>query len=97
MESIADERGMVWKNSKRVREAFIQYFTQLFTIGQAGDLNPCIQPLKCRVSVGMNLELTKNFTAEEITTALFQMQPLKAPSSDGLNACFFQKKLVDNG
>jgi hypothetical protein len=91
VESITDERGAVWENSDGVGEAFIQYFTQLFTMGQAGDLNPCIQPIESRVSTEMNLELTKNFTAEEINIALFQMQSLKAPGPDGLNVCFFQK------
>jgi hypothetical protein len=39
----------------------------------------------------MNAELVKPFLAEEITTALFQMGPLKVLGPDGLNACFFQK------
>ena len=86
-----DERGVLWNTSEGVGEAFVHYYAKLFTMGKAGDLNPCIQPISCRVSAGMNLELMKNFTVEEITAALFQMSPLKAPGPDGLNACFFQK------
>jgi hypothetical protein len=39
----------------------------------------------------MNTELGKNFTAEEIEVALFQMEPLKAPGPDGPNTSFFQQ------
>ena len=88
---IRDERGQEWDTAEGVTEAFVHYFTRLFSKGPEGDLNPCIQPLECCVSAAMNAELVKPFLAEEITTTLFQMGPLKAPGSNGLNECFFQK------
>jgi hypothetical protein len=45
----------------------------------------------------MNAKLVKPFMAKEVTIALFQMGPLKVPGPDGLNACFFQKKMVFDG
>jgi hypothetical protein len=39
---------------------------------------------------GVNSELCKPFTDEEIIKALFQIGPLKAPRPDGLAARFFQ-------
>ena len=88
---IKDELVQVWDTIKGVGEAFVHYFTRLFSKGPEGDFTPCIQPLEHRVSADMNAELLKPFLAEEITTALFQMGPLKAPGLDGLYACFFQK------
>lgn len=38
----------------------------------------------------MNTSLTKEFTEKEISDALFQIGPLKAPGPDGFPARFFQ-------
>jgi hypothetical protein len=38
----------------------------------------------------MNADLCKEFTEEEISNALFQIGPLKAPGPDGFPARFFQ-------
>ena len=39
----------------------------------------------------MNNMLLEEFTQEEVKKALFQMNPTKAPSPDGMNPLFFQK------
>lgn len=44
-----------------------------------------------RISEEMNQRLTKPFEAEEVSNALFQIGPLKAPGPDGFPARFFQK------
>jgi hypothetical protein len=91
VEAIKDDDGLLRDNPNAVGEAFVDFFTKLFSAGHRGDLEPCLQPIDTRVSSNMNEELTKSFSAEEVRAALFQMAPLKAPGPDGLNACFFQK------
>lgn len=39
----------------------------------------------------MNYSLLKPYSAEEISNALFQIGPLKAPGPDGLSGRFFQR------
>jgi hypothetical protein len=89
--SIIDEIGNIWENSRNVGDAFVKYFTNLFTQGPDGDFSPQLQPITCKVTDGMNMDLGKSYTAEEIEVAFFQMAPLKALGPDGLNACFFQQ------
>lgn len=44
-----------------------------------------------RVTQNMNETLTKPFSASEISDALFQISPFKAPSPDGFPARFYQR------
>jgi hypothetical protein len=53
-----------------------------------GDVTQLFQP---KISDGMNDELCKEFTVEEISNTLFQIGPLKAPGPDGFLVRFFQK------
>ncbi|KAG7994437.1 hypothetical protein I3843_01G057400 [Carya illinoinensis] len=39
----------------------------------------------------MNVDLTTEFQADEVKAALFQMDPMKAPSPNGMSPIFFQK------
>ena len=50
-----------------------------------------IDNLQARVNDDMDFSLCKTFTDEEISDALFQIGPLKAPGPDGFPARFFQR------
>jgi hypothetical protein len=87
---LIEDTGQRLENPCDIENAFVDYFSKLFTRGPEGDLASCLQPLECWVTGSMNTELTRDFNVEEIEAALFQMGPYKAPGPDGLNACFFQ-------
>ncbi|KAG8653739.1 hypothetical protein MANES_05G055002v8 [Manihot esculenta] len=72
------------------QDAFLQYFSGLFSNSPTdfAELLPLVQP---RIGAEDNVELLADFTDEEFHSALFQMDPNKAPGLDGLNLAFFQK------
>ncbi|XP_059451054.1 uncharacterized protein LOC132181841 [Corylus avellana] len=88
---ILDETGQEWNNTEKVEMAFVTYFSRLFSAGEQGDMEQCLQHLSLRVTREMNTDLLKEFSKDEISTALMQMGPLKAPSPDGFTTGFFQK------
>jgi hypothetical protein len=94
---IADEMGQKWENPVGVEQAFVAYFSNLFTSGHVEGLDYCLQSLEGRVDSGMNEALTKNFLVKEVHATLFQMTPLKVIGLDGLNARFFQKNWAPMG
>jgi hypothetical protein len=47
--------------------------------------------MDAKITDEMNVDLCRSFSAEEISDALFQMGPLKAPGPDGFPARFYQR------
>lgn len=62
--SIIDEHGVLCKSDEAVREAFVRYFSALFTVGPADNLESCLEHLEEKVSIPMNKELLKPFIRE---------------------------------
>ena len=56
-------------------------------------MNPVelVDLVESKIFDDMNEALCKQFMSEEISYALFQMGPLKAPGPNGFPTCFYQR------
>jgi hypothetical protein len=55
-------------------------------------INECLQHIHGKVTHAMNVQLLRQFTDEQVNTALAQMHPLnKSLGPDGYSAVFYQK------
>jgi hypothetical protein len=83
--------GHICTEPDEVKAEISSFFAALYqTQGYRAmdDLLDCVAP---RVSEGMNDLLDKEYTAEEVKKALFDMAPSKAPGVDGFTAGFYQR------
>jgi hypothetical protein len=76
--NIFDVGGQQRTTKDEVNVAFVNYFTELFTDGPAGNIASCISSIGKKITDEMNTILLKPFTTEEVHFSLFQMAHLKA-------------------
>ncbi|KAK3221777.1 hypothetical protein Dsin_008802 [Dipteronia sinensis] len=84
----------VWKDSRIDIERIAgQYFTGIFCSSNPSplDLSNILDEVVPKLSQANSRFLDLKFSREEIRKAIFDMNPTKAPGSDGLPAVFFQK------
>ena len=66
----------------------------MFTSVSIGSFSQVIHHVHEVVTLEMNNMMLEEFTQEEVKKALFQMNPTKAPSPDGMNPFIFSKILT---
>jgi hypothetical protein len=79
---------------ERIKVAATKAFEELYTETQRTDIDPKEYPLSLipkLIKEDINNSLTKEVTQHEIKEALDQMNPDKAPGSDGFTARFYQQ------
>lgn len=88
---LKDEDSKYVENKEQLEQMATAFFQKLYTKDHSVTPAEVVDLLKSLVDEPMNLELCKPFSDEEISDALFQIGPIKAPGPDGFPARFFQR------
>ena len=87
---IRNEAGTWYEDEEEIMECFANYFEHLFQSNESSDMAPVINLVKPMLSTEVAAQIGAPFRREEVTEALSQMHPNKAPGPDGMNAMFYQ-------
>jgi len=88
--SLEDDNGVWVEEDSRMGNLFVNYFSTLFTTSNPTGIDAILEGITPKVMEEMNLSLTRNFTAEEIHSAMQHMAPLSAPGPDGMSPVFYK-------
>ena len=75
---------------KHIGEALVDHFKQIFKSTSPSNFDQILQGVDSKITPAMNLDLTRDYTVEEVEFALKQMKPLTAPGPDGMSPIFFK-------
>ena len=87
---LRNSEGVLVPGDSNVSSMMIGYYSKLFTTSEPSNIEEVVQFTKRVVADEMNIGLIGNFSKEEVTIALKQMAPLKAPGPNGMPPIFFQ-------
>lgn len=81
-----------WTDQRKEMEKMAtNFFKDLYTKDPLVTPQPLLDLIMLKVTEQMNEDLCKAFSDKEISDALFQIGPIKAPGPDGFPARFFQR------
>lgn len=89
--SLQKDDGSVCTEQDEVKEEILNFYQNLYLSQGYRDMSDILEFVTPRVTAAMNENLEKNYTAEEVRTALFQMAPSMVPGVDGFTSGFFQR------
>jgi hypothetical protein len=88
---LRDEQGVWQDEAVTITNLAVEYFHHLFASSNPDCVREVVDQVDAVVMPTMNDDLLREFSAEEIHSALFQMNASKAPGPNGMTALFFQK------
>jgi hypothetical protein len=91
IEKLQMSNGVVTTESAVMEHQTTEFFRELYTADRSVQPTTITQYLQTKVDGQTNDLLCAPFTDEEISFALFQIGPTKAPGPDGFPAAFFQR------
>jgi hypothetical protein len=83
--------GTIVDNAEEMGDMATNFFQNLFTADQSVVPEDILNLIEPRILDRINEDLCKEFSDDEISNALFQIVPLKAPRADGFLARFYQR------
>ena len=93
---LQNSEGVLVSGDSNVSSMMIGYYSKLFTTSESSNIEEVVQFTKRVVTDKMNSGLIGNLSKEEVTIALKQMAPLKAPGPDGMPSIFFPALLGEH-
>ena len=81
----------VYTDTDTMSNMATSYFKDIFTAAPSPDASGVVDLVNTVIADNDNDKLCAEFTDHEISDALFQIGPLKAPGPDGFPARFFQR------
>lgn len=86
-----DASGKNYTTQQDITKAFLEHHGQVYESSHPIAIEEILQEFKTKIPAASQDALEKPYTNEEVKDALFQMDPLKSPDSDGFSACFYQR------
>jgi hypothetical protein len=89
IDTIRDQLDVTHSEKAEIEDIFMNHFKLLFTTQHPTNISNTTKVVQNRISHEMYEHLDKEFTAEEVLTAITDMKGLAAPGPDGLPARFY--------
>ena len=86
-----NDNGELCESKESITTTAISYFENIYSTSFPTGIDEITNVIPRRVTEEMNTELTKVFTRNEVTKALQQLHPTKAPRLDVMSAIFYHK------
>lgn len=97
IKGLQDENGTWQDNEEVVSGMLIEFYANLFTSSNLGNLEQILEGIQPVVTEDMQIALAKPFVVEKVECAIRDMAPLKAPRLDGIPPLFYQTYWTDIG
>lgn len=97
IKGLQDENGTWQDNEEVVSGMLIEFYANLFTSSNLGNLEQILEGIQPVVTEDMQITLAKPFVVEKVECAIRDMAPLKAPRLDGIPPLFYQTYWTDIG